>query len=83
MVELPKGIGPLQGLISGTRVTDFSDNRRNEDAKGSSPPRDEVNLSREAISLSQAEQASADVRGALEKDTDLTLGSGQNFDESL
>lgn len=82
MVEGPKGIGSIQNLISGTRVTDAS-NRRTDDVKSSSSPKDEVNLSPEAISLGEVREAAASVRDALSDNTELTLGSGQNFDESL
>jgi hypothetical protein len=81
MVEGPKGIGSIQNLISGTRVTDAS-NRRTDDVK-TSAPKDEVNLSPEAISLGQAEQAASSVRESLSRYTEVTLSSGQNFDESL
>lgn len=81
MVEGPKGIGSLQNLISGTRVTEAS-NRRSDDVK-TSAPQDEVNLSPEAISLGQAEQTASSVRESLSRYTEVTLSSGQNFDESL
>ncbi|MCE7887983.1 MAG: hypothetical protein DYH13_10855 [Alphaproteobacteria bacterium PRO2] len=82
MVEGPKGIGSLQNLISGTRVTEAS-NRRTDDVKSSPSPKDEVNLSPEAISLGQAQETASSVRESLSRYTDVTLSSGQNFDESL
>lgn len=81
MVEGPKGIGSLQNLISGTRVTEAS-NRRTDDVKTSAPT-DEVNLSPEAISRGEAEQTASSVRESLSRYTEVTLSSGQNFDESL
>lgn len=81
MVDPTKGIGPLQSLISGTRVSEPASKPTGE-IKNSSP-KDVVNISREALSLSQAEETSSKVRDVLERDTDVTLGSGRNFDESL
>jgi hypothetical protein len=79
MVDPTKGIGSIQNLISGSRV---SESKQTPEAKNASP-KDEVKLSSEALSLSKAEQVASSVRETLESDTDVTLGSGKNFDESL
>ncbi|MGB4106316.1 MAG: hypothetical protein WBK55_00805 [Alphaproteobacteria bacterium] len=83
MVEGPKGIGSVQNLISGTRVTDAANSVRRSDEVKTSGPKDEIKISGEAISLSQAQEAASSVRESLSQDTELTLGSGRNFDESL
>lgn len=84
MVEGPKGIGSVQSLISGTRVTDAANSvRRSDEAKNSSGPKDEIKISGEALSLSQAQEAASSVRVSLSRYSEVTLSSGQNFDESL
>lgn len=83
MVDPTKGIGPVQGLISGTRVTDNTAAKRAGETKETPGPKDEVALSPKALGAAQAEDVSAKVRTVLEKDTSLTLSRGEGFDESL
>lgn len=46
-------------------------------------PRDEVRISQEALSLSQAENAAREAREALERDQSQSLGLDPNFDRSV
>ncbi len=83
MVDPTKGIGSLQGLISGTRVTESAPGKRTGDTKESSRQKDEISLSPQALNAKQADDASTQVRSLLESDESLTLSKGEGFDESL
>jgi hypothetical protein len=82
MADPINGIGSLQNLISGTRVSEPTPQRRVTDAK-SSDPTDEVQLSPQALNSKQAEETSTKLRSLLENDQSLTLSRGSGFDESL
>jgi hypothetical protein len=82
MADPINGIGSLQNLISGTRVTEQTPQRRVADTK-STDPKDEVTLSPQALNSKQAEETAGKLRSLLEKDESLSLGKGSGFDESL
>lgn len=82
MVDPTKGIGSIQNLISGTRVTEPAPVKRNDVAPTASEPEDKVTLSPKALSLTEAKQISESVRSYLEEDTQVSL-VGKILDESL
>jgi hypothetical protein len=84
MVDPTKGIGPIQNIISGTRVSEPAQQpRRINDAKEPATSNAEAALSTKTLNSSQAGDASAKVRATLERDPGLSLSRGSGFDESL
>lgn len=81
MIDPTKGIGLTPGIASGTRVQDTITKRVREGDEVSSP-KDEVVVSKEAISAQDAEKASARVRQQLAS-SDYTLGLKPGFDENV
>ncbi len=84
IIDSGKGIGPLQNLISGTRVSEApADQKRAAAPQGSPGPKDEVTLSPQALSLAQANDTASKVRSYLQSNTETALGLQPGFDESL
>ena len=80
MVDPTKGIGPLQGVVPTNKTQ--SANTQDRKTGGVENPRDEVSLSDEAISLSQAEETAEQTRVQL-ANSDESLGLDPNFDRSV
>jgi len=83
MVDSTVGIGGIQNLQSGNRAQNSQSESKREsgEAERKSPlnPQDEVSISQEALSLSEAESAAARTRELLEGDQDATLGLDPSF----
>ncbi len=82
MVDPVSGSGNVQNILGTNRTTQSTNNtegRRNEEARGNTP-RDEVNISQEALSLADAEGATAQLRAFLEEYQEQSLGLDPNFD---
>lgn len=80
MVDPTKGIGSVQNLISGTRVSDsVATKKETKEATF----KDNVELSSKAIGLSEAKDVSEKVSSLLKQDTSQSLTTGRIFDESL
>lgn len=85
MVDSISGVGGNQSLDGTRRSQESERNNRLNESRGSESltPQDRVELSEEAISLSQAQQAAGDVRSFLEENSSQTLGLDPNFDTSV
>lgn len=78
MVNPTSGIGPVSGLNQQNRTeqtqTDRQESRSTETSQAA-VPRDEVQLSQEALSLLEAEQTAQQIRDALSSDQSLSLAN--------
>jgi hypothetical protein len=89
MIDFIKGLGTLQNVLSLNKAQGTNAAKRENEAverKDNAAPADEVSISAEAseaLSLSQVEQATQDVRSALENNAGVTLGLDPSFDESV
>lgn len=83
MVDPTKGLGSVSNISSANKPRNVSDVGRQSEPKKAERPKDEVKISEEALSLSQAEGTSREVREALEKNQDITLGLNSSFDETV
>ncbi len=81
MVDSTNGVGPVQHIQSANKASSSRDEKRAEETREFKPAIDEVHISEEALSLSQAEKATAEVRAKLERDAEATLGLDADFDE--
>jgi hypothetical protein len=82
MVDSTKGLGPLTN-ISGLKPQSSVLGTKTEETKASERVQDSVEISQEAISLSQAEEAADKIKVILGKNPDITLGLNPAFvDES-
>ncbi len=82
MVDSTNGVGPPQHIQSAKKAAaEVRDEKSAEAAREFKPAIDEVHISEEALSLSQAEKSTAEIRAKLERDADATLGLDPNFDE--
>ena len=80
MVDSIGNIGGLQGV----KPANTSQNtQRAEEKRGNEAIQDEVSISSDALSLSQAEQVASDVGAQLSQNTDLSLGLVEGFDERV
>lgn len=79
MVDPTKGIGPIPGVTQTGSKPAARDNERSEKAERSGP-RDSVEISKEALSLQEAEKKAAETRETLSRSEDLTLGLDPDFD---
>jgi hypothetical protein len=82
MADPINGIGSLQNLISGTRVSE-PQQRRVTDTKNSTEAKDDVSFTPQNLNSKQAEEVTTKLRSLLESDQSLSLGKGSGFDESL
>lgn len=85
MVDSTSGIGQVPG-ITATNKTQNSQNKRSEsaqEASKSSAPQDEVQISEEALSLAQAEEAVSEIQRYLQENQDTSLGLDPSFDRSV
>ena len=80
MVDSTRGIGPISNVQPGNRTQDARENRRTDGA-GSSDPVDEINISQEALNVSEAERTAQDARAQLVQDQDVTLSRGGRIDD--
>ena len=83
MVDSTKGLGSVSNISSANKLRNVSDIGRKDEPTKAERPKDEVKISEEALSLSQAEGTSKEVREALEKNQDVTLGLNPSFDETV
>jgi len=85
MVDAISGAGAPQNALSTKNAQQSQNDQRKEriENRASSGPADEVTLSEEAVSLSQAEELALQTRAYLEKNTDETLGRGNQFSTLL
>ncbi len=82
MVDSTKGVGPPPHIQSANKASAARDEKRAEEAREEFKPAiDKVHISPEALDLTKAEKATAEVRAKLERDADATLGLDPNFDE--
>lgn len=79
MVDPTKGIGSIQN-IQPAKPQSQENGKKAERREGFAPV-DEISISEEAISLSQAESSAGETRVILE-DTDYALGLDPEFDTS-
>jgi len=84
MVDSINGAGgpPNVSQVSRTQNNRTSENKQAEGAS-SAAATDEVNISQEALSLSQAEQTARETRTILEEQLDEALSGGGGLDELL
>jgi hypothetical protein len=88
MVDPTNIVGGPRNIGATERPQPLENNVRRERADAqergrSEPPRDEVRISEEALSLSQAENAAREAREALERDQSQSLGLDPNFDRTV
>lgn len=86
MIDPTKTTGLIQNLLANNNRSPAPE--RPEPRQASAPvdnaqPRDRVDLSEKAISLSQAEQSASEARRALEENRDVSLGLDPGFDEEV
>lgn len=81
MVDPVSGTGGLQG-ISGVQRTQGNLDKQKAEASQKSAPKDEVEISEEALSQQQAEEAAGAVRQQLTQ-TDYFLGLDPAFDTAV
>lgn len=84
MVDITSGVGQSQSVSSTNRAQEARE--RNQEAaqerqKAREVIQDEVQISDEAISRLEAEQAAEDVREQLAQQEDQSLGLDPNFDD--
>lgn len=79
MVNPTNGVGPLQGVQGTQRVENPSREPKENRVKEARDLEDVVQVSEEAISLQQAEEAAREVRGKLEN-SGYTLGLREGFE---
>jgi hypothetical protein len=71
MVDPTKGLGPIQNI---TGVKAQNSTQKSAEAKSAERAADTVEISAEALSLSQAEDAANKIRVVLGQNPDITLG---------
>lgn len=84
MIDPTKTVSLIQSVTAGQKPEPRS-------ARGDAPaaaaqggaPQDEVKISKEALSLQDAERAAGDARKALAADESLTLGLDPSFEERV
>ena len=76
MVDSTKGLGPFQG-ISTTQKPSVT--KRAEEQREAGNVQDTVEISPEALSAQEAEQAAKEARDALQRKEDVTLGLNPSF----
>lgn len=85
MVDPTQGTNQYQNIVKTSRaqaVDAENDSEESQEAEKVSAlaPQDEVVISQEALSLSQAEETAAQVRQTLEENSDESLGLDPDFD---
>jgi len=84
MVDSLSNLGSTQAIEAVRRAQNEVRGRENgSDRPESSKPTDTVEISQEALNLSQAEETARNVRAELEANPDVTLGLDPNFDAEV
>lgn len=78
MVDSTRGIGPISGLTSNNRTQNPQSDKRTEEARSATPV-DEVEISKEALDVIEAQRAAEEARAELTRDAGVSL-SDSNFD---
>jgi hypothetical protein len=84
MIDPTKSSGIIQNLLANNKPQ--AQNRavaKGTEASSNTAPRDQVNISEQALSLSQAELAVKALRQQLTNNPDVTLGLDPAFDEKI
>jgi len=78
MVESIHGAGPVQGITTGGKepLKNKQEAKERDELSGSEPV-DRVEISKEALSLAQAEESAEEARDALREDQTQTLSNDE------
>ncbi len=86
MVDSTKGISGVSNVLSGQKAGAVSDNKSKQkdgEARVSSEPVDEVQISQDALSLQDAEETARELRAQLERDSSETLSKAGALEDFL
>jgi hypothetical protein len=84
MVDPIKGAGFIQAILPGGKVQNTASHAKEAEKQRAGAPADEVSLSLEALSLTEAEEAAARTRTILEQQTEEALSAdGKRLDALL
>ncbi|MBX2833622.1 MAG: hypothetical protein KTR28_01485 [Micavibrio sp.] len=81
MVDTVKGVGAPQSIQTVKNNVSSKEDRATKESQNTSV--DKVEISEEALSLSQTEELVANTRDYLENNTDESLSRNKSFDELL